>query len=81
MPPVSSRLVFARLTGAGLGNELIVLAKAYLASCALGFRLVRPSWMLNGRGYWRYFYRTPIGGLGGELARRMIPTLIFDDDA
>lgn len=81
MPPAPSQLVLARFAGAGLANELIVLAKAYLASSALGFRLVRPSWRLNRRGYWRYFCRTPVGGLGGELARRMVPTLTFNEQA
>lgn len=81
MPSAPTKLVFARLAHAGLANELVVLAKAYLASSALGFRLVRPPWGLNRRGYWRYFYRTPLGGLGDEVARRMIPTLTFNEEA
>ena len=81
MPPAPTKLVFARFARAGLANELIVLAKAYLAGSALGFRLVRPPWGLNRRGYWRYFYRTPLGGLGDELARRMIPTVTFSEEA
>lgn len=81
MLPSPTRLVFARLARAGLANELLVLAKAYLASSALGFRLVSPPWGLNRRTYWPYFYHSPLGGLGGELARRTMPTLTFDERA
>lgn len=80
MPLTATKLVFPRFAGAGLANELFVLAKAYLAGNALGLRLVQPPWGLNRRGYGRYFYRTPFGGLGGELARRMTPTLTFSEE-
>lgn len=44
--------------GAGLGNEMIVWAKAYIAAEVLGLVCLPPAFGLNSRGYSRYF-RTP----------------------
>jgi hypothetical protein len=43
------------LRGAGLANELIPWAKAWIAAQVLGGRCLHPAWGLNPRKYWRYF--------------------------
>jgi hypothetical protein len=48
MPLVTKR-------GAGLGNELITWAKAYVGARALGIRALHPAWGLNRRRYWTLF--------------------------
>lgn len=48
----------APLARAGLGNELLPLAKAHLAAQALGVPLIPPAWGLDRRPYWRYFSRS-----------------------
>lgn len=41
--------------GAGLGNELIPWARAYVAATVLGAELRAPAFGLNQRRYWRHF--------------------------
>ncbi|MCJ9729716.1 alpha-1,2-fucosyltransferase [Bradyrhizobium sp. PRIMUS42] len=41
--------------GAGLGNEMINWAKAFIASRALDIPLLHPAWGLNRRRYWELF--------------------------
>ena len=48
----------SRPARAGLGNELVPLAKAFLAARALGIPLVLPAWGLGRRAYWRHFSRS-----------------------
>ena len=48
MPLVTKR-------GAGLGNELITWAKAYVGARALGINVLHPAWGLNRRCYWTLF--------------------------
>lgn len=57
--PVLAPCVSAsRPARAGLGNELIPFAKAYLAARALGIPLVSPTWGIDRRPYWRHFSRS-----------------------
>ena len=59
--PALGRLILASCVSAskparaGLGNELIPLAKAHLAARALGIPLVSPAWGFDRRPYWRHF--------------------------
>jgi hypothetical protein len=73
--------VYPRLARAGIANELIVLAKAYLAAVELGLPLVEPAWGFNRRPYWPYFHRTPLGGVAGQVAVRSLPRVVFTDAA
>ncbi len=59
--------------GAGLGNEIFPWAKAYLASSALGLRLVDPPWRLNTRRYDRELDAGPWDTIG-YLATRALPS-------
>jgi hypothetical protein len=67
--------------GAGLGNELFPWAKAFLASRALGARLVHPAWGLNKRNYHRDFGTTRLDWLQQGLVRLALPTVHFDEAA
>lgn len=41
--------------GAGLGNELIPWARAFLAAQVVGAYALKPAFGFNARGYWRHF--------------------------
>jgi hypothetical protein len=58
--------------GAGLGNEVFPLAKAYIASRRLGLKLVEPPWVLNPRRYDREMGLRP-ADLGNYAWTRMSP--------
>ena len=50
----------SRPARAGLGNELVPFAKAFLAARALGIPLIPPAWGLGRRPYWRHFSRSRV---------------------
>jgi hypothetical protein len=62
---------------AGLGNELIVWGKAYLAAQALGGMCVPPPWGLNPRGYGKYFRSSRLDILRNQALLRLIPHFAF----
>jgi hypothetical protein len=66
---------------AGLGNEIIVWAKAYLAARALEAVCVPPIWGINPRGYRRYFRSSRLDVVRNELLLRLIPCVTFTADA
>jgi hypothetical protein len=56
------------LRGAGLGNEAISWAKAFIGAQELGLRAVHPAWGLNRRGYWRDFGTSRLDWLAHRAA-------------
>jgi hypothetical protein len=62
---------------AGLGNELIVWGKAYLAAQALGGTCVPPAWGLNPRGYGKYFRSSRLDILRNGALLRLTPSASF----
>jgi hypothetical protein len=60
--------------GAGLGNELIPWAKAFIASQELNAHLMYPAWGLNKRGYRKYFETSRIDWLFPMLLQKLLPT-------
>jgi hypothetical protein len=67
--------------GAGLGNELFPWAKAFLASQALGARLLHPAWGLNQRNYHCDFGTSRLDWLLQRGIRFAMPTFQFDESA
>ncbi|WP_185206248.1 alpha-1,2-fucosyltransferase [Sphingomonas sp. NBWT7] len=65
--------------GAGLGNEMIVWAKAFVAGQMLGARVLHPAWGLNKRGYSRYFGTPRSDWLTHRALRTALPFFRFDD--
>lgn len=65
------------LGGAGLGNELIPYAKAFIASRVLNFRLLHPAWGLNRRKYYRYFGTSRLDWLGYKALGLCMPSVTF----
>jgi hypothetical protein len=63
--------------GAGLGNEIFPLAKAYLGARAFNARLVYPAWRLNPRRYDRDLGGGFISATGYHLAS-VLPRLVLD---
>lgn len=67
--------------GAGLGNELLPWAKAFLASQALGIDCNHPAWGLNARGYHRDFRTSRLDWLYRDIVKLALPTVSFDEHA
>lgn len=65
--------------GAGLGNEMIVWAKAFVAGQLLGLRVLHPAWGLNQRGYRHYFGTARGDWLAHRALRSTLPFFRFDD--
>ena len=65
--------------GAGLGNELFVWGKAFIAARAMGLRLLKPAFGMNARGYARDFGTPPLDWLAHRVLRRVVPTAIFSE--
>lgn len=66
--------------GAGLGNELIPLAKAFIASQELGIRLLPTAWGLNSRGYRRYFGTSRFDWVRLYALSRVLPAYRFREE-
>lgn len=65
--------------GSGLGNELIVMAKAFIAASELDLHLLPPSWSLNTRKYRRFFGTSPVDFLRPLALRTLLPTYLFSE--
>lgn len=65
--------------GAGLGNEMIVWAKAFVAGQMLNARVLHPAWGLNNRGYSWYFGTSRTDWLKHLALRTALPFFRFDD--
>ena len=65
--------------GAGLGNELIPWAKAFIASQELGATLMHPAWGLNKRGYRRYFATSRFDWILPRVLGAILPTYTFTE--
>jgi hypothetical protein len=66
--------------GAGLGNELILWAKAYIAGQALGMTALHPAWSINRRRYWRYFGTSRLDYPAHRLLRLSLPSVRFEEE-
>lgn len=65
--------------GAGLGNELILWAKAFIAGQALNMHVLHPAWGLNHRRYWRYFRTSRLDVPVNILLRAGLPSIRFTE--
>jgi hypothetical protein len=57
----------------GLGNELMMMAKAFIAAEELGLTLLRPSWGLSRRGYRHYFGTSRLDFLRAHAVASVLP--------
>jgi hypothetical protein len=79
---LSVRLCLPRvqgLRGAGLANELIPWAKAWLAAQVLGGRCLHPAWGLNPRKYWRDFRTSRCDWLLQRVLSASLPSFTFTE--
>ena len=58
----------------GLGNELFLMSKAFIAASELRLTLLPPTWALNTRGYRRFFGSSPLDFLRPYALRALLPT-------
>lgn len=65
--------------GAGLGNELVPWARAFLMSRVLGARCLAPGFGLNSRDYRRHFGSSRLDWLRQRLLARTLPCVRFDE--
>ncbi len=65
--------------GAGLGNELILWGKAFIAGQMLGMQTVHPAWGINRRGYWRHFRTSRFDYVAHQMLRRGFPSERFNE--
>ena len=67
--------------GAGLGNELIPWARAFVAATVLNARLLPPAFGLNQRRYWRHFSTPRYDWAMQRALRAALPVVEFDERA
>lgn len=65
----------------GLGNELFLMAKAFIAARELNLTMLPTAWALNVRGYRRFFGSTPLDFLRPYALRALLPTYRFSEAA
>ena len=63
--------------GAGLGNELIPWARAFLAAQVVGAKALPPAFGLNVRRYWRHFGTPRYDWLLRKVIERTLPVVEF----
>jgi len=63
--------------GSGLGNELIPLAKAFIASCELGIKLLPTAWGLNERNYRVFFGTSRFDWVRLLALKKLLPAYTF----
>ncbi len=80
MPSMRYAIPVVDRRGAGLGNELILWAKAFIAGQALGMRALHPAWGINRRRYWRYFQTSRLDYLEHQALRRTLPSVRFEEE-
>ncbi|OSI68955.1 alpha-1,2-fucosyltransferase [Bradyrhizobium canariense] len=68
-----------RQRGAGLGNEMINWAKAFIASRALEIPLLHPAWGLNRRRYWEFFGTSRFDWFVHKAMWRVLPHFEFQE--
>lgn len=66
--------------GAGLGNELIPWAKAFIAGSELGIPFSQPAWGLNRLRYWEYFGTSRFDWAGHYLIGKSLPSFTFTEE-
>ncbi len=66
--------------GAGLGNELIPWAKAFIAGSELGIPFFHPAWGLNRLRYWEYFGTSRLDWIMHYVIGKSIPSYIFTEE-
>jgi hypothetical protein len=78
---MSLRYCLPRVTGrgAGLGNELISWARAFLASQLLDAKLLPPAFGLNSRRYWRHFGTPRHDWLTHRALEKVLPVVEFTE--
>lgn len=72
MPHVSGR-------GAGLGNELIPWARAFVVGTILGAHTIAPAFGLNKRKYWRHFGTPRTDWITNRLVEYALPRFEFTE--
>lgn len=72
IPRVSGR-------GAGLGNELVPWARAFVAGATLGAKTLAPAFGLNARKYWRHFGTPRYDWLSHRTLERVLPRFEFTE--
>ena len=72
LPHVSGR-------GAGLGNEMIPWARAFVAGTVLGAKTLAPAFGLNKRKYWRHFGTPRTDWLSHRLVENLLPRFEFTE--
>lgn len=65
--------------GAGLGNELIPWARAFLAGQVLGARALPPAFGFNSRKYWRHFGTPRYDWLLHKVMEHLLPLVEFGE--
>ena len=65
--------------GAGLGNEMIVWAKAYIAAQQLNIRPMHPAWGLNTRNYRHLFGTSRFDWVQHRAMRAALPLVTFSE--
>lgn len=65
--------------GAGLGNELIPWARAFLAAQVVGARCLHPAFGLNTRRYWRHFGTPRYDWVMHKTLERLLPVVEFKE--
>lgn len=65
--------------GSGLGNEMIVWAKALVIGQTLGIKCLHPAWGLNHRKYYQYFGTSRFDFILYFLLKNMLPTFEFKE--
>lgn len=66
--------------GAGLGNEFIPWARAWVAAQVLGARLINPAFGRNSRGYGKYFGTSRYDWVFNKAVGRLLPTIEFTEE-
>lgn len=66
--------------GAGLGNELLVWGKAYIAAQALGLKPLPPAFGMNARGYRKYFRTPRYDWIEHRLLTHLLPSDLFTEE-
>lgn len=65
--------------GAGLGNELIPWARAFLAAQLLDARVLPPAFGLNSRRYWRHFGTPRFDWVANRVLQFALPVVEFKE--
>lgn len=79
MPGLRLAMPLVVRRGAGLGNELMPWAMAFIASQALNLELLHPAWGANPRAYWRYFGTSRLDWPAYFAMRHVMPVYPFQE--